>query len=372
MLGLFQRKPKETAKFEVKFLPDNTTLTIDQGSNLLEAALRQGVVAPYNCRVGACKTCQIQVLEGRPKSLMEREYVFSQKEIEAGTYLACQTSVQSDMVVVWSGVEANSSVKLVARLLDARQLTPRIYQIRLKLDSPLSWRAGQFARLLPSELAIQPRSYSMVAGGTQADIVEFHITHYPDGELSSWIVNPANIGKPISVEGPFGDFGLDEITAERRPPLLCVAGGSGLGAIGGMIGSCFHRPADASAAQPILLVYGARDQGEVYAIDALKRQAEAAGVPFSAHVVLDREPAGSAWSGRRGFVAEHLADILAVTAKDDARFALPESAWHVLLCGPTPLVDSAIAALRQTGIHPDQMSFDKYEQGVAATTAAVI
>ncbi|MBM3117037.1 2Fe-2S iron-sulfur cluster-binding protein [Jeongeupia naejangsanensis] len=372
MFGLFQRKPKETAKFEVRFLPANTTLQIEQGSNLLEAALRHGMPAPYNCRVGACKTCQIKVIEGRPKSLMEREYVFSRQEIEAGTYLACQTAVHSDMVIAWDNSEPDGAAKVGARLLEVRPMTARIHRVRLQLDAPLSWRAGQFARLQPFELDITARSYSMIAAGHHADIVEFDITHYPDGALSSWIVDPANAGKPLSIEAPFGDFGLDETGSDTSLPLLCIAGGSGLGAIGGMIGTCLDKFSGSPTARPVVLVYGARDQKEIYALDELQRRAEAAQIPLSVNVVLDREPAGSSWAGRRGYVAEHLTDILAEAARHNDRFRLPASAWHVLLCGPTPLVDSAIATLRQAGMHPDQMSFDKYEQGVAATTAAVI
>lgn len=367
MLGLFRKKPREVARFAVKFQPGNTVLELKQGDNLLEAALQQGVAAPYNCRVGACKTCQIRVVEGQPKSLIEREYVFSQEEIAAGAYLACQTSVQSDMVVAWHAAAVEETAIQNARLVDVRRLTARIHRVQLRLDAPLSWRAGQFARLVPAGMPVDPRCYSMVAAGENEQLISFDITHYPDGAVSSWMTDTANLGKEVLVEAPFGEFGLQPGAAKDQPtPLLCIAGGSGLGAIGGIIAGHARSMDRSVQAAPVLLVVGARDRGEMYGLDELRRVADSARVPLQIDVVLDREPGDSGWQGRRGYVAEHLPQILRQAAECDPRFSQPDGAWRVLLCGPTPLVDTAIDALKGVGMQPGQMAFDKYEQQRAA------
>lgn len=365
MFGLFRKKPREVARCVVKFQPGNTVLELKQGDNLLEAALRQGVAAPYNCRVGACKTCQIRVIEGRPKSLIEREYVFSQQEIASGAYLACQTSVQSDMVVAWHASTNEETATLKARIVEVRRMTARIHRVQLRLEAPLSWRAGQFARLAPGGMRVDPRCYSMVAAGDNEQLISFDITHYPDGAVSSWMTDPANIGKDVLVEAPFGEFGIGAAPGET-PPLLCIAGGSGLGAIGGIIAGHARSIACGTQPGPVLLVVGARDRGEMYGLDELRRVADKANVPLQIDVVLDREPGDSGWQGRRGYVAEHLPQILQHAALGDPRFSQPDQAWRVLLCGPTPLVDTAIDALKRVGVQPDQMAFDKYEQQRAA------
>ncbi|MGZ8301654.1 MAG: 2Fe-2S iron-sulfur cluster-binding protein [Telluria sp.] len=337
-------------------------LELQQGDNLLEAALKQGVQAPYNCRVGACKTCQVRVTAGQPKSLIEREYVFTQDEIASGAFLACQTSVQSDMEVEWHAAAAAAAVpELAAQLVDIRKMTPRIRRVQLRMAAPLSWRAGQFARLSPAELGSAPRCYSMVAAGMDEQLISFDITHYPDGEVSSWMTNPLNIGKTVFVEAPLGEFGLPAEPGHASP-LLCIAGGSGIGAIGGIIAGHAHK---AGPAAPVLLVYGARDRSEMYGLDELRGVAATANVPLHINIVLDREPGDSAWQGRRGYVAEHLPLILAEAAQGDPRFRQPGEAWKVLLCGPSPLVDTSIDALRQYGMQPGQMAFDKYEQRAA-------
>lgn len=361
MLGLFRKKPREEVRCAVTFQPGRKVLELKQGDNLLEAALKQGVPAPYNCRVGACKTCQVRVLSGQPKSLIEREYVFNQDEIAAGAYLACQTSVQSDMEVEWVGAQECAGPVLAAQLVHIRPMTPRIRRVQLRMEAPLSWRAGQFARLSPAELGAVPRCYSMVAAGHGEQLISFDITHYPDGEVSSWITDPANIGKTVFVEAPLGEFGLPAQAAPETP-LLCIAGGSGIGAIGGIIAGHAHRGGPAA---PVLLVYGARDRSEMYGMDELRGVAAAANVPLHINIVLDREPGDSAWQGRRGYVAEHLPRILEEAADSDPRFRQPGDAWRVLLCGPSPLVDTSIHALREYGMQPGQMAFDKYEQRAA-------
>jgi NAD(P)H-flavin reductase/ferredoxin len=360
MLGLFRKKPVTVARCAVTFQPGNTVLDLKQGDNLLEAALKHGVAAPYNCRVGACKTCQVRVIAGQPKSLIEREYVFSREEIAAGAYLACQTSVQTDMEVEWHAA-ADAAPALAAQLVDIRTMTPRIHRVQLRLATPLSWRAGQFARLSPAQLGTEPRSYSMVAAGRDEHLISFDITRYPDGEVSSWLTNTHNVGQTVLVEAPLGEFGLPRDSVQASP-LLCIAGGSGIGAIGGIIAG---HARNGGPAAPVLLVYGARDRSEMYDLDELRGVAADANVALHINVVLDREPDDSAWQGRRGYVAEHLPRILAEAAQGDPRFHHPGQAWRVLLCGPSPLVDTAIRALREYGMEPGQMAFDKYEQRAA-------
>lgn len=360
MFGLFRKKTREIVRFDVRFRPSATTLKLERGANLLEAALRHGVAAPYNCRVGACKTCRIKVLEGTPASLIEREYMFTREEMEDGAFLACQTTVQSDMVVSWHA-EPPTAVTLAATLVAVRRMTPRIQRVELRLEEPLSWRAGQFARLRPAGLNITPRSYSMVAPGRDDTLIAFDVTRYLDGAVSSWLSDPGNLEGQVMVEAPFGEFGLDGVAGA---PLLCIAGGSGMGAIGGILASHAHRVTELHGASaspaPVLLVVGARDRAETYGLDELRSTAEHAKVPFQVDIVLDREPVDSGWQGRRGYVAEHLPQILRQAAQRDPRFSQPEQSWRVLLCGPTPLVDTSIEALRRVGMEVHQMAFDKY------------
>ena len=365
MFGLFRKKV--VAQYRVNIQPADLELQLKQGENLLEAVLERGIAAPFNCRVGACKTCQIKVLEGRPRSLIEREYVFSQEEIGSGAFLACQTRVESDLNIVWPGLDGGiekHALHQYAELCMVQQMTPRIHRIQLTLESGMSWNPGQFAKLLPLDLADEPRCYSMVTSGDDERVMSFDITRYPDGRISSWLTNPENIGKPVRVEAPFGTFGTfrDEDPGHTSGPLLCVAGGSGIGAISGIIASRAGNAVPGHDLAPVILIVGTRDHAEIYGLDELRNLARESNFPLHACAVLDREPQESAWSGRRGYVAHHLEKILEEAAANNPKFHQPHDAWKILLCGPPPMVETSIDVLRDRGIRPEQISFDKYEQ----------
>ncbi len=51
---------------EVELRRSGKTLQVAADQTILDAALAAGVDAPYSCRVGDCKTCAVQVLDGEP------------------------------------------------------------------------------------------------------------------------------------------------------------------------------------------------------------------------------------------------------------------------------------------------------------------
>lgn len=75
------------------------TFEVRRGERLLEAARRQGVPFPSNCRVGGCGTCRCRLVEGRVRELTETAYLLSAEELARGTILACQSVPLGDVVV---------------------------------------------------------------------------------------------------------------------------------------------------------------------------------------------------------------------------------------------------------------------------------
>lgn len=65
--------------------------------SLLEAALDNGVDAPYACQIGACCTCRAKVTEGQV--LMADRESLSDSEIEEGYVLTCQSKPLTEKVV---------------------------------------------------------------------------------------------------------------------------------------------------------------------------------------------------------------------------------------------------------------------------------
>ncbi|MEZ5854576.1 MAG: 2Fe-2S iron-sulfur cluster-binding protein [Hyphomicrobiaceae bacterium] len=68
------------------------------GEAIVDAALRQGVRAPYSCKGGMCSTCRAKLVEG--KATMAVNYSLEPWELEQDFLLACQARPNSDRVVI--------------------------------------------------------------------------------------------------------------------------------------------------------------------------------------------------------------------------------------------------------------------------------
>jgi len=68
------------------------------GDSILDAAMDQGVDAPFSCKGAVCCTCKAQVVEG--KAIMEMNYSLSDEEVEEGFILTCQAHPATEKLVV--------------------------------------------------------------------------------------------------------------------------------------------------------------------------------------------------------------------------------------------------------------------------------
>jgi len=69
-----------------------------EGDFILDAAIENGIDAPFSCKGAVCCTCKAQVIEG--KAIMEMNYSLSDAEVEEGFILTCQAHPASEKVVV--------------------------------------------------------------------------------------------------------------------------------------------------------------------------------------------------------------------------------------------------------------------------------
>src|SRR5438309_705324 len=71
---------------------------------------------------------------------------------------------------------------------------------------------------------------------------------------------------------------------------------------------------------------------------------------FASAPGLSGGPDDSDWRGARGFVSEHMGEVLGARIRD----------YHVYMCGPPPMIDSAEKIVRQAGADPANIHFDKF------------
>jgi len=86
------------AKITVLVDGDETTFEMSLKQTLLEAALKQGLDAPYSCQGGICSSCLARIKSGTAE--MKKNSILTDNEIAEGLILTCQAHPTSTEIFV--------------------------------------------------------------------------------------------------------------------------------------------------------------------------------------------------------------------------------------------------------------------------------
>lgn len=85
-------------KITVMVDDEETTFEMSKKQTLLEAALKQGIDAPYSCQGGICSSCMARVTKGSAE--MVKNAILTDGEIAQGLVLTCQAHPTSEEIYV--------------------------------------------------------------------------------------------------------------------------------------------------------------------------------------------------------------------------------------------------------------------------------
>lgn len=88
----------ENTKITVLVDGDLATFEMSPKQNLLEAALKQGLDAPYSCQGGICSSCLARITKG--SAVMKKNSILTDGEIAEGLVLTCQAHPTSSEIFV--------------------------------------------------------------------------------------------------------------------------------------------------------------------------------------------------------------------------------------------------------------------------------
>ncbi|HJR99870.1 MAG TPA: ferredoxin--NADP reductase [Flavobacterium sp.] len=86
------------SKITIMVDDEETSFEMSQKQTILDAALKQGIDAPYSCQGGICSSCLCRVTEGSAE--MKKNSILTDKEIAEGLILSCQAHPTSDTIYV--------------------------------------------------------------------------------------------------------------------------------------------------------------------------------------------------------------------------------------------------------------------------------
>jgi ferredoxin-NADP reductase len=111
------------------------------------------------------------------------------------------------------------------RVIEKELPRPDMVRLRVHVDDRLRHWPGQhyLVRLRAPDDYTAQRSYS-VASDDDDPLVEFLVERLPDGEVSEFLADVAEVGDVLEVRGPIGRW----FTWDLRTPALCLVGGTGV------------------------------------------------------------------------------------------------------------------------------------------------
>ncbi|WP_315809554.1 benzoate 1,2-dioxygenase electron transfer component BenC [Pseudomonas sp. C9-3] len=327
---------------------DGVTRFIDASPNetVADAAYRQGINIPLDCRDGACGTCKCFAETGRYD--LGQEYIedaLTEDEAEKGYVLTCQMRAQSDCVVrvpASSQVCKTAQASFEASISAVRQLSESTIALSIQGEalSKLAFLPGQYVNLqVPG--SEQSRAYSFSSLQKDGE-VSFLIRNVPGGLMSSFLTGLAKAGDSMTLAGPLGSFYLREI----KRPLLLLAGGTGLAPFTAML----EQIAERGSEYPLHLIYGVTHDFDLVELDRL--EAFAVRIPNFTWSACVASPQSS--YPRKGYVTQHITPA-----------HLNDGEVDIYLCGPPPMVEAVSQYIREQGITPANFYYEKFAASAA-------
>jgi ferredoxin-NADP reductase len=185
------------------------------------------------------------------------------------------------------------------------------------------------------------RAYSIASAPSENGRVAFCLNRVQDGFMSNHLCS-LDEGAGVSFQGPFGDFTL-------RPPLrdtVLIATGTGIAPFRSML-HWLLAESDRHQDRQFWLLFGARTEQDIYYRDEFDQLA----VKHSNfHFLPTLSRASSEWSGLRGYVQQHLGEIVGM-----------RSDMHAYVCGLDKMVKANRELLKNLGWDRTSIRYEKYD-----------
>lgn len=335
----------------VEMLPAGESFSVAPGKTILEAALEADIDFPHGCTVGTCSSCKCKLLDGKIRELRDFGFTLTEEELAEGYILACQSQPKSEYTRL-EIVEPDTGVALetqhVPGVVRARtNLTGDIVQVAVKLEAPVNFVAGQFARITAPGVA-RDRCYSFAAAPAPGgqDQLYFFIRKIEGGAFTEKLFAGELDDQAIEVTAPEGYFYL-------RPgssPIICAAGGSGLAPVLCILEAAVEQMVE----RDCVFVFGVRTRSDIYCLDRIRAVQRRWRGNFEFITMLSEGSDEATPEGvKNGLVTDGLAAVLEGSE-------LAPSTFEAYMAGPPAMIDSAMEVLIGRGLARNNIHYDRF------------
>jgi len=206
---------------------------VEGNDTLLEAALRNGVSLTYGCSNGNCGDCKARVVSGEVRKVHAHDYVLKQAEKDAGVILLCAYAPVNDVVIEANVAEARDIPvqQIIAKIKSVEVFNPQMAALHILAprSQRLRYLGGQSVRV---EVNGVSGRYAIASCPCEDRHIEVQIPNRPGDAFAEALFTTLKANDTVKVEGPFGEFVLDE---DSKRPVIFLAFGAGFAPVKGLI-----------------------------------------------------------------------------------------------------------------------------------------
>jgi len=217
-----------------RVLPSGHEFFVEGRDTLLEAAMKAGLHLDYGCSSGNCGSCKVRVLDGRVRQVRDHDYVLSVREREQGYCLACSNTAVTDVLLeaheaLTAADLPQQEIRCVVRGIEPVSETLYLVQVQTPRTHTLRFMAGQHVGITLEDG--QQRKLPVASCPCDGRNLQFLVRRRDDDRFAVGLLNGRK-GQTLLLEGPHGDFGLEE---ESMDPAVFVAVEDGFAPIKSLI-----------------------------------------------------------------------------------------------------------------------------------------
>lgn len=269
----------------VTVLPSGQDFFIDGPDTILEGALRAGVPLNYGCSGGNCGLCKARVVSGQIKKTRFHDYVLSEADKRDNQVLLCSNTAVTDVVIeaaVAGGVQDIPFQQISATVKSITNLTADMALLHLQTPrtNRLRFLAGQSVSLV---LGKSLKAVLPIASCPCDDRnILFHVHRIPGNLFSDYVFNRLKNHDVVDIEGPQGEFILQEKTTR---PLYFIAFDTGFAPVKSLI----EHAISLEAAEAIHLYWIGSNDSSIYLPNVGRAWADALDNFYYTQMVTDFE-----------------------------------------------------------------------------------
>jgi CDP-4-dehydro-6-deoxyglucose reductase len=217
----------------VTIQPSGHEFFVEGNDTLLEAALRNGISLNYGCSNGNCGDCKARVVTGEVKKVHAHDYVLRPGEKEAGLVLLCSYAPVNDVVI-----EANvaGARDIPVQHLAAKVKSVEVFNSRIAALHILAPRSQRLRFLGGQDIQVGfggvSGRYAIASCPCEDRHIEVQVPRRAGDAFAEALFSELSANDSVDVEGPYGEFVLDE---DSPRPVIFLAFGAGFAPIKSLI-----------------------------------------------------------------------------------------------------------------------------------------